>query len=308
MSVTLNSVLAGVEIAKALTVSNLQVFGIRQNRASTPLYITLDDALASKVVQIKEIDEGGSVPELKVVNSGEKMVFLLVGEMLVGAKQNRILNISIMVAPRSEVTIPVSCVEQGRWGYVSPEFSASAASSPSSLRFGLSQTVSSSYRTLGAPVSDQGKIWKEVRGKLRRMGSTSASESLDQVFTDYQEDLDQMISKVKLEDDCNGAVFVRGGKVVGLDLFDQPATLSKLFPKLLRSYAIDALENSEKVDVVDTAAVRAWLSSAAQVKGERYKSVGLGDDIRFEGKDLVGGSLFVEEQAVHTEVLAAPRA
>jgi hypothetical protein len=52
------------------------------------------------------------------------MVLILDGEELVGAKQNRIVNTTILVAAGAEIVIPVSCVEQGRWTYKSDAFSS----------------------------------------------------------------------------------------------------------------------------------------------------------------------------------------
>ena len=65
-------------------------------------YITLNDALQSGMLKITEIDESGSVPELKVFNEHEAAVFLLDGEELAGAKQNRVINTSILLKAKSE--------------------------------------------------------------------------------------------------------------------------------------------------------------------------------------------------------------
>ncbi len=111
--------------------------GAKQNHKNMTLYcllsahdapvdfLTLDNALANDALIITEVTEGGSVPELKVSNKSEINVLLLDGEKLVGAKQNRVLNTTILIAPRSETNIPVSCVEQGRWSYRAERMSAS---------------------------------------------------------------------------------------------------------------------------------------------------------------------------------------
>ena len=80
-------------------------------------FVTLDNALATGALCVTEVTEGGSVPELKVNNKSDQKILLVDGEELVGAKQNRVLNITILIAPKSETNIPVSCVEQGRWSY-----------------------------------------------------------------------------------------------------------------------------------------------------------------------------------------------
>ena len=85
-------------------------------------YRLSDEALADEQILVEEVSEGGSVPDLLVENKGDQRVLFLEGEELVGAKQNRILNTSVLVAAHSKIKIPVSCVEQGRWGYSTRHF------------------------------------------------------------------------------------------------------------------------------------------------------------------------------------------
>lgn len=77
-------------------------------------YVTLDTGLA-RGVSITETSEAGDVPELVVSNPLDDDVMLYDGAELVGAKQNRILNVTVLVAAGSTITIPVSCTEEGRW-------------------------------------------------------------------------------------------------------------------------------------------------------------------------------------------------
>ena len=77
--------------------------------------ISLEDALAAGTTQMTEVSAEGHVPELRVKNSGKAPVLILDGEELVGAKQNRTANVTILVAAYSEIVIPVSCIEAGRW-------------------------------------------------------------------------------------------------------------------------------------------------------------------------------------------------
>ena len=78
-------------------------------------YLLLDEALNQNAIEIVEKDADGSVPELRVNNKSNKMVLILDGEELVGAKQNRIVNTTILVQGNTTVIIPVSCAEHGRW-------------------------------------------------------------------------------------------------------------------------------------------------------------------------------------------------
>ena len=127
--------------------------GAKQNHGNMTLYclvsadqapvdfMTLDAALATDALSITEVTEGGSVPELKVVNKSDQKILLVDGEELVGAKQNRFLNATILIAPKSETTIPVSCVEQGGWSYRSERFGSQSRSMSANLRNRKSETV-----------------------------------------------------------------------------------------------------------------------------------------------------------------------
>jgi hypothetical protein len=96
----------------------------QESKSSTVAYLVLDEALATGQFRITEVSEIGSVPRLLAINDTNSPVFLLDGEELVGAKQNRVLNLSVMLAPKSQTEIPVSCVEAGRWRTTSHAFRA----------------------------------------------------------------------------------------------------------------------------------------------------------------------------------------
>src|SRR3954466_641475 len=81
-----------LEVAEAHAAGGLQVFGLRWHHDKDLTYSTLDDALAAETLEVTEVSDGGSVPTLKVINKADAMVFLMAGEQLVGAKQNRVLN------------------------------------------------------------------------------------------------------------------------------------------------------------------------------------------------------------------------
>ncbi|HEV3262019.1 MAG TPA: DUF6569 family protein [Gemmataceae bacterium] len=305
MSCTLPELFSTIEVTEPQQANGLQVFGLRWKPGDALNYATLDEALAAETLDVTEVNEGGSVPVLKVVNKSDAMVFLMAGEQLIGAKQNRVLNASIMVAGRSVLPIPVSCVEAGRWHYRSPKFSSGGSTSHGILRKMMSSDAYAGYRAAGSPTSDQAKIWGEVARKLGAMGSVSPSHALHQAYEDQQMRLSDVLGQLRVPQDCCGVAFVVAGKIAGVDLFDQPATLAKLFPKLLRAYALDALEAADpQAAPASATAVKEWLGTAAGAKAEPFKSPGLGYDVRLEGAGVVGAGLLVEEHPVHAELFA----
>jgi hypothetical protein len=151
---TLGSILAGKPQAHGA----LTVIPILAPMQAEPEWLTL--AEAGDCVRITEVGEEGSVPDLKVANLGDLPLLLLDGEQLVGAKQNRILNMTVLVAARTEVIIPVSCVEQGRWGYRARHSAPCDFSLYAGLRAKKSVWVSRSLREGHGHTADQQSVWE----------------------------------------------------------------------------------------------------------------------------------------------------
>lgn len=95
--------------------SNLALFPLIADFDRAPDYLLLDEALERKLARVSEVSAEGRVPELAFENTSAEKILLVDGDELVGAKQNRILNLTILVGGGQKLVIPVSCVEQGRW-------------------------------------------------------------------------------------------------------------------------------------------------------------------------------------------------
>lgn len=141
--------LATVRVAAPQTVHNLAMFPLLDSGDMEPAYLTLDEALKQHVITIDEVSESGSVPELKLVNLGALPVLLMDGEELVGAKQNRILNLTILVAALTTTVIPVSCVEAGRWSRRSATFGSADRTHYAAGRAMKMEQVSESLKERG---------------------------------------------------------------------------------------------------------------------------------------------------------------
>ncbi len=112
---SIKSFIDTLQIGTAFSYRNLTAHPLISPAVGEPSYLVFDEALKTGRFRIDEISATGSVPELKAFNGLPKPVLLLDGEELIGAKQNRVLNLTILVPANTELTIPVSCVEAGRW-------------------------------------------------------------------------------------------------------------------------------------------------------------------------------------------------
>jgi len=107
----LSNLLNTLEIGTPVTSGNLTMVPLLARTPASADYLLLDDALDAGLAEVTEVSQGGSVPELFFRNKSDKDILLVDGEELVGAKQNRVLNLSILVAAGKQVNVPVSCVE-----------------------------------------------------------------------------------------------------------------------------------------------------------------------------------------------------
>ena len=132
-----------------------------------PSYVTLDEALAGGNFEVTEISDAGRVPELHVLNRSNRPVLMLDGEELVGAKQNRIVNLTILVPAKTNLPIPVTCVEAGRWRHRSRDFSSSGHAHYAHARARKVAQVSAIARSNGGgpkrPAMDMGRHCREGR-------------------------------------------------------------------------------------------------------------------------------------------------
>ena len=154
--------LQSVQFGEPQTFKNIAIVPLIAPVDGTFQYRTLGEALAAGDLVITEISANGSVPELLVVNRGNKPVLLIDGEELAGAKQNRVLNTSILLKEASETKIPVSCTEQGRWSHTSKPFSESGNVTAYKSRSKKARSVHSSLESCGAHMSDQGEVWEGI--------------------------------------------------------------------------------------------------------------------------------------------------
>ena len=118
--------------------------------------------MEKRLIIIQEVSKEASVPELKVINQADKPVLFLDGEELAGAKQNRVLNTTILVKEKSKLVIPVSCTEQGRRSYMTDEFFDSENILSNKIRGRKAVFVSDSLEQGENFRSNQGAIWNDI--------------------------------------------------------------------------------------------------------------------------------------------------
>jgi hypothetical protein len=312
MDKSVESYLLGMELGPGASFENMTVFELLRAQNGGPEYITLREAIDRGVFSVTEVSEGGSVPELLVANKGEVPVLLIDGEEVRGAKQNRVLNTTILVGAKSTIKVPVSCVEHGRWSYEEPVFRDSGNVMHREMRALNVQRVSASLASIKQFKSDQGEIWNKVEELHSDLAVPSRTSAMNDVYQAKGADLDSHLKSFRLADGQKGILVFIDGKPAGMDFVSREAAFATLFPKLIRSYAMEAMlvverrkrgrgrgEADQAPGKPTADEARAFLKRASGSDEKKYESVGLGWAYRYAGPGIVGSALAFNDKVVH---------
>ena len=287
----------------------LTVYPLTSEQELSPDYLTLDDALERKVARVTEVSVGGVVPELRFENTSPEKVLLVDGEELVGARQNRVLNLTILVGGNREVVIPVSCVERGRWSYVSREFRSAGRKLFATARAAKMEQVSRSLKDTGERRSDQMKVWSDVSETSARFRVSSSTDSMGDIYEQQASRLSEYRHAFKTVPGQVGAVFAINRRVIGVESFDAQATYRRLMDKLVSSYALDAarIDGQPGQSAPSLDDVRAFLKKVQEAAIAKYPAVGDGEDVRLEAPGVAGGALTDGERVIHVAAFSTER-
>lgn len=321
MTTEITTALSRLTVGAPAHAGALQMFPLFPADGDMPAgarYAVLREAMAAGTGRVTEVSAQGQVPLLRFRNDADQPVLLIDGEELVGCKQNRILNVSILAPARGDVEIPVSCVEMGRWRSESDRFHSEGRTMYAGLRAAKLAQVSRSLHASGAYQTDQGEIWASISAKSRRMGSRSATEAMSGLYEQREAEIKRISGAMQAQPGQIGAAFAVRGRLAGVELFDASVTLIKYLPGLVAGYALDALDDFEHITPwapaaapvedpmppdagpqVSMQAVRELLARIAAGIPTRQPGVGLGEDLRITDGSLVGAALVDAGRVVH---------
>ena len=274
------SILENIELSEPVFLRNLRVYPI-QGSASTSIEISaISEILQQQSGEFRELDPP-DINRIAFDNKGNKPVLMLDGEEIVGAMQNRIIADSILVTARSTIDIPVICAEEGRWNAI-----------------GEFRTGYCSYPSIRAILSRRGKkenglqkrVWKEIERKLTATKTLSTTSSMHDIYNNLEDEVTRYVEGFEsLNHDTIGFVGVAGNRILGCDLFLNPATYHKFEQQLIRSYALDAIEQRKSsATQVDTAVFLESIKNSLEKKktSDKHHHFSLKEE-RYSGQGLI---------------------
>lgn len=221
--------------------------------------------------------DGAEVNRLVLVNNSKRPLLLLAGEIVSGGKQDRVIGKDRIVPPESDpVDLSVFCVEPGRWVATTERFGASEAlygGSNGKVAGGpvpMAAMVQPSVRAKAMADKDQNQVWAEVNKQkdafmyqvqpaapaaARELAQTSSyaqvnenaevKKQVDSVARPIEQSYQSLIHKLR-DRNAVGVVVAVNGRIIWADVFASTDLLSKYWPKLVRSYASEAVVTRAK--------------------------------------------------------------
>jgi hypothetical protein len=282
---------------------NLAVYFIHGKSAPGKVPLTLEEAMASGIVKVRETS---NVNQLEIENLGNDEVFVQSGDIVKGGKQDRTLMVSLLLQPRSGA-IPIAsfCVEEGRWTARGREdgknFSTASASVPSrelklamkapvpaapppggSNAAALRQRTSGGIGEAAETGMRQQQVWESVRttqskltGSLGAQVRSVQSASSLQLALENEKLMDAQKGYVKAlqaagerEDDIVGFAFAVNGEINSADVYPSNGLFRKMWTKLLTAGVIEAIghKNEPAVAPPSGETVHAFLAAAESGK------------------------------------------
>ena len=141
--------------------ANLTLYPVFADGVTIPdIDLTLDEAMDRGLLEIREL-KSAEVNRVLLVSRAKEPIFVMGGEMLTGAKQDRIVGDDLIVPPRAELPIPVFCVEHGRWVGKRESFVSAGFLAASNVR-------------KARAAADQGEVWGQVAAEQERLEAPRA--------------------------------------------------------------------------------------------------------------------------------------
>jgi hypothetical protein len=286
---------SGYALLDPIRSGNLTVFPVVASKSyDTGQFLTLDEGLRSGDVVVTEAGQaqglirrrpGGrptprpvrdaEVNQLVLVNNSKRPLLLLAGEIVTGGKQDRVIGKDRIVPAESDpVDLSVFCVEPGRWTAANGKYEFGAAS-------GGALFAAPAVRSKAMAAKNQQQVWDEVRKSQRAMaetvevtgaapqvnsttsyarvmGNKEVQKEVDAVAAPMQRSYESVIRQLR-DKNAVGVVVAVNGEVVWADIFASTQLLQKYWPKLVRSYATEAVVTRAKAGEASTRQAQKFL-------------------------------------------------
>ena len=291
---TWRDLIENLELKEPVLLGNLMVVpleGSLNSREFGLLHLALEEGRA----RVREL---GMVEKVLVENPSLDDLFVLEGEELLGARQDRVAVSSAVIPAREELELPVVCIEEGRWAGDEPLFRGGYVAHPR-----LRSLITLSIR--GSGKADQQKVWREVERKLTSLKISSATGSLHHSFTYQEGTLEELYGGWNPGERVTGAMAFTPKGFLCCDILANPSLFSGEWPGLLKGYALDALEErirGRRGKMNWQRIAERWERVGKTKLVRRLSSRGKGEEWLLEGPGEIGRALITEDGLIYASI------
>ncbi|MBI66120.1 MAG: hypothetical protein CFH22_00948 [Alphaproteobacteria bacterium MarineAlpha5_Bin12] len=300
-----NNTLEKISIGTLKTYKNLSVFPIiGENIKQNITHFT--KALNENNLKITEISDEGYVPEVEVENFHTTPIFIIDGQTIAGfeLKQNRIATVSSIIPGITKMKLNVLCSEKGRWSRTSRQFASRNSSMFAKGRFAkmekmqknIDEDISSNYNE----AADQEQTWEQINKKFNSFDTYSSSESMQDLYKNNELLMENYLKHLTMPEDAIGVIFAIGKNILGFELFSNKNIFQSLYPQILKSYALDEMENRKRDNLIPTIKdANNIIFNANNSIAKQCKNSGLGQLFTINNKDICATILMLDETIIH---------
>ncbi|NJD08985.1 MAG: hypothetical protein FIB01_00585 [Gemmatimonadetes bacterium] len=308
-----------VKIGSSQRLEGLTLFPLLAPAGARLPYELLAEAVAAGTLAIGEVGEG-TVPALLAKNAGAADVLVLDGEQLIGSRQNRTTNRSIVLPAHSQTELPVYCMEHGRWHFASDAMAPAPQHSPAKVRRRAREVEAARAAAGSIPMTmlreAQGDVWNDVAETVAKVGGASATGDLNAAYEANRSRLADWEQAFPRQDGQVGFLAFAGQQPLGLDLIGCHRLYERLHERLLRGYIMDALEHASDVPAAGARSARrprasagaaaAYLDAVRHAERTPAPTTGKGQYCVLRGL-VIGGELTEADRLVHLSAFPAVR-
>ena len=329
MNVEIDGTNVSLELLKAQKYKNMEVIPVKINSYRSNDYLTLKRGISAGFVEITEC-EVSTVGTVLARNNANIPLILIDGDEIVGAMQNRIMNRSLIIPPKTTLRVSVSCTEQGRWHYgrsrtyydrddrinrmdsshsqdIFEELDESEQYRSDSELFDYSD-FAADFSTRRAKSQDlfedrdcQSTVWNSINMLEGKTSFKSRTSALHDNFENHRSRHNEYLKHFKLEFDQSGAIFIINGEIKGLELFHNPSIYQEYHEKIFRSYIMEAVTNNHSSCYSDISfyEIEAFLRELSYSRFRCSKKEGIGKHMNFANRYGTGSVLMDGRDLVH---------
>lgn len=278
-----------MEVMKPQIHENMAVVPLKSEISYKLDILTLKKGLELGLVEVKECEKS-TVNTIMVTNKAVAPLLLIDGEEILGANQNRIVNNTLLIAPKTTQSISVSCTEHGRWKHTS-EF----RQSDYIANFKTRRVKEYASRGNG---NTQSAIWDSINCLEAENSFKSPTSAMSESYDNLKVDHNAFLKAFEIVDGQCGVLIIQNGEIKGFEIFYNSEIYKEYHKKVLRSYLIDnKIENTTFSINVDE--IKSFIDDANYLAFDKKESEGMEVKFEFENDDGLGSLYTYDDEILH---------